>query len=155
MSEGKCLFPPIMRLFTSPLAANRRCSIRTQRSNAFAAHLPLAKVIRCPECSVPSSVITPSTFWVTDTEEKRELLDEFKRKIATIPCKYFGTGECPFGETCHYVCAVQWWRVFLGAASLPLHAYDRPTWSDDCPHETVTSSYASLARKKTSKFCRQ
>jgi E3 ubiquitin-protein ligase makorin len=36
--------------------------------------------------------------------EKQHIIDDYKKKLHTIPCKYFdyGRGECPFGSSCFY-----------------------------------------------------
>ncbi|CAB4377336.1 unnamed protein product [Rhizophagus irregularis] len=58
----------------------------------------------CPVCSTPSHFITPSTTWITDRAEKQRVINEYKRKCSTIPCRNFnyGEGQCQFGASCFY-----------------------------------------------------
>jgi len=63
------------------------------------------QVIRaCPICRTPSHFITPSTTWITDRTEKQRVINEYKRKCSTIPCRNFnhGEGQCQFGTSCFY-----------------------------------------------------
>ncbi|GBB98288.1 hypothetical protein RclHR1_03190020 [Rhizophagus clarus] len=58
----------------------------------------------CPVCRTPSHFITPSTTWITDRAEKQRVINEYKRKCSTIPCRNFnhGEGQCQFGASCFY-----------------------------------------------------
>ncbi|KAK3595602.1 hypothetical protein CHS0354_009558 [Potamilus streckersoni] len=64
------------------------------------------KTIRsCPECRVTSDFVTPSKYWVENTEEKVRLIEGYKRALSTKQCRYFkqGQGECPFNDKCFYL----------------------------------------------------
>lgn len=58
----------------------------------------------CPICRIATHYITPSTVWPQTEEEKEEILNGYKAKLASIDCKYFnfGEGTCPFGTSCMY-----------------------------------------------------
>ncbi|CAG8518464.1 703_t:CDS:2 [Paraglomus occultum] len=63
------------------------------------------QVIRsCPVCRVNTYFVTPSMCWISEREEKKRVVEEYKRKCSTIPCKHFnyGNGQCPFGTSCFY-----------------------------------------------------
>jgi E3 ubiquitin-protein ligase makorin len=63
------------------------------------------KVIKsCPECRVVSEYVCPSVFWVSDKEEKEQLLAKFKSDCASRDCNFFKRGlrACPFGNECLY-----------------------------------------------------
>ncbi|CAG8486777.1 15621_t:CDS:2 [Funneliformis mosseae] len=75
--------------------------IRQWRSNITMEY----QVIRaCPICKTSSHFITPSTTWITDRSEKQRVINEYKRKCSTIPCRNFnyGEGQCQFGISCFY-----------------------------------------------------
>ncbi|RIA85623.1 hypothetical protein C1645_879166 [Glomus cerebriforme] len=75
--------------------------IRQWRSNVTMDN----QVIRaCPICRTLSHFITPSTTWITDRTEKQRVINEYKRKCSTIPCRNFnyGEGQCQFGTSCFY-----------------------------------------------------
>ena len=62
-------------------------------------------VIRsCPICRVETHFITPSNMWPTSADQKQFIIDEYKNKLKTIPCKYIknGISACPFGSSCFY-----------------------------------------------------
>jgi len=58
----------------------------------------------CPICRGTSFFIIPSSVWITDKEEKEILIEKYKNKLSSIPCRYFnyGEGQCPFGSSCFY-----------------------------------------------------
>eukprot|EP00048_Salpingoeca_helianthica_P007165 m.107392 g.107392 ORF g.107392 m.107392 type:complete len:384 (+) comp14249_c1_seq13:145-1296(+) len=58
----------------------------------------------CPICREKSFFVVPSSVWITDPEEKRALIDEYKANMSTIDCKHYrnGDGACPFGDSCFY-----------------------------------------------------
>lgn len=58
----------------------------------------------CPLCRQITYFVVPSSSWVTDPEEKRLIIDAYKRKMSTIPCKHYNNGldVCPFGTSCFY-----------------------------------------------------
>lgn len=59
----------------------------------------------CPECRVKSDFVTPSKFWFEDEINKKQIIQEYKLKLAKTACKYFkqGDGKCPFGNKCFYL----------------------------------------------------
>ncbi|GFN77405.1 makorin, ring finger protein, 1 [Plakobranchus ocellatus] len=69
---------------------NKEISIETHRS--------------CPTCRTHSDFITPSKYWVTTSEEKTKLIQDYKKALKAKPCQYFkkGKGECPFNRKCFY-----------------------------------------------------
>ncbi|KAK3264666.1 hypothetical protein CYMTET_26607 [Cymbomonas tetramitiformis] len=58
----------------------------------------------CPICRTRSHFIVPSTFWVSCADDKEALVQNYREKLAMIPCKHFnyGNGSCPFGGSCFY-----------------------------------------------------
>jgi hypothetical protein len=58
----------------------------------------------CPLCPVITHFVIPSATWTTDPEEKQQIIENYKRKVGQIDCKYFnyGLGNCPFGGGCFY-----------------------------------------------------
>ncbi|XP_060035185.1 E3 ubiquitin-protein ligase makorin-1-like [Erinaceus europaeus] len=58
----------------------------------------------CPTCRTLSHFIVPSEYWVEEEEEKMKLIEEYKKKMNNIDCKYFnkGRGKCPYGASCFY-----------------------------------------------------
>lgn len=58
----------------------------------------------CPLCRTNTYFVVPSAVWVTDPEEKKAIIEAYKKKMSTIPCKYFdhGRANCPFGSSCFY-----------------------------------------------------
>ncbi|GAM25366.1 hypothetical protein SAMD00019534_085410 [Acytostelium subglobosum LB1] len=83
------------------------CIREWRGSTASGAPQPLSNsnnsVRLCPMCRVNSYFIIPSDVFVSQ-EEKQEIIDEYKSKLSTIPCKYFnnGKGSCKFGTSCMY-----------------------------------------------------
>ena len=59
----------------------------------------------CPLCRATTHFVTPSHHWVTDPEEKAEVIAEYQRKLSNKVCRYYheGRGQCPFGSSCFYV----------------------------------------------------
>ncbi|EGC28384.1 hypothetical protein DICPUDRAFT_44314, partial [Dictyostelium purpureum] len=58
----------------------------------------------CPLCRFNSHFIIPADIFVSD-EKKKEIIEIYKSKLATIPCKYFnkGRGQCKFSTSCMYL----------------------------------------------------
>eukprot|EP01018_Ginkgo_biloba_P000498 Gb_29080 [translate_table: standard] len=58
----------------------------------------------CPLCRKSSHFVIPSLTWYLSPEEKEEIVDNYKRKLSSMDCKYFdsGNGSCPFGTSCFY-----------------------------------------------------
>lgn len=64
------------------------------------------KIVRaCPECRVTSDFVTPSKYWVESEEEKKKLIQGYKKALSAKHCMYFkkGDGECPFNDKCFYL----------------------------------------------------
>ncbi|XP_033745130.1 probable E3 ubiquitin-protein ligase makorin-1 isoform X1 [Pecten maximus] len=64
------------------------------------------KIVRaCPECRVTSDFVTPSKYWVESDEEKKKLIQGYKKALSAKHCMYFkkGDGECPFNDKCFYL----------------------------------------------------
>ncbi|XP_042441109.1 E3 ubiquitin-protein ligase makorin-like isoform X1 [Zingiber officinale] len=79
--------------------------IRNWRSNSPSSGIDLNTALRaCPVCRQHSYFVIPSTTWFSTSEEKQEIIDNYKRKLKSIDCKYFdfGNGTCPFGAICFY-----------------------------------------------------
>lgn len=57
----------------------------------------------CPVCSKVSHFIVPSHIYPANNQRKNEIIESYKDKMRKIPCKYFESGECKFGENCHYL----------------------------------------------------
>ena len=63
------------------------------------------KVVRaCPICRVTSWFVTPSDTWVDEKEEKKQLIESYKKHLKTKHCRNFnrGKGSCRFGAKCFY-----------------------------------------------------
>eukprot|EP00039_Didymoeca_costata_P005514 m.82137 g.82137 ORF g.82137 m.82137 type:complete len:315 (-) comp12855_c0_seq1:2779-3723(-) len=62
------------------------------------------EVRKCPTCRVESYFVVPSAYWVTDEEEKTQLVNAYRDESKKIDCKHFnfGDGNCPFGSSCFY-----------------------------------------------------
>lgn len=75
--------------------------IRAWRSTHFDANNENPR--SCPECREVTYFIVPSSTWIEDPLEKVKVIDQYKRKMSVIPCKYFEFGgDCPFGSSCFY-----------------------------------------------------
>ncbi|KAJ3279557.1 hypothetical protein HK104_001372 [Borealophlyctis nickersoniae] len=74
--------------------------IRTWRTNE---RMDTSKVT-CPICREVTHFVTPSVVWVVDPEAKAQVVEEYKAKLGSIPCKHYnyGDGTCPFGTSCFY-----------------------------------------------------
>lgn len=59
----------------------------------------------CPECRVKSSYYIPNKHWVSEENEKQQLIQNFKEKTSKIRCKFFvrTNGHCPFKSECIYL----------------------------------------------------
>ncbi|GJQ13525.1 hypothetical protein GpartN1_g5316.t1 [Galdieria partita] len=67
--------------------------------------LEFGQVVRfCPLCRTPSFFVIPSLVVPGNIERKNEIIERYKSKLTTIPCKYFnyGKGTCPFSTSCFY-----------------------------------------------------
>ncbi|KAK4523218.1 hypothetical protein GAYE_PCTG44G1111 [Galdieria yellowstonensis] len=67
--------------------------------------LEFGQVVRyCPVCRTPSFFVIPSLVVPASVERKKEIIEKYKSKLTTIPCKYFnyGKGTCPFSTSCFY-----------------------------------------------------
>ena len=76
--------------------------IRTWRSSHFDANSDYSR--SCPDCSEVTYFIVPSSTWIDDHVEKFKVIEQYKKRMSVIPCKYFdyGRGECPFSSSCFY-----------------------------------------------------
>lgn len=74
------------------------------RSWRLAQNMDPSVVRSCPICRVVTHFITPSVIWTTNQTVKQKIIDEYKNKLRSIPCKYFkhGDAHCPFGSSCFY-----------------------------------------------------
>jgi Ring finger domain/CCCH-type zinc finger/RNA-binding, Nab2-type zinc finger len=60
----------------------------------------------CPTCRKHSDYVIPSKFFPKDEQDKQEIVQNYKNRMAPIPCKRFRKtmklGSCPFGSECFY-----------------------------------------------------
>ncbi|KAI9206193.1 uncharacterized protein BJ171DRAFT_499060 [Polychytrium aggregatum] len=58
----------------------------------------------CPICRTVTHFVVPSAVWITDAEEKQQVIEDYKTKLRSIDCKHynFGDGTCPFGTSCFF-----------------------------------------------------
>ncbi|KGG52029.1 hypothetical protein DI09_21p10 [Mitosporidium daphniae] len=58
----------------------------------------------CPICRVNTHFITPSLIWCADQAQKSLVIENYKNKLRSIPCRHFrqGATPCPFGSSCFY-----------------------------------------------------
>ncbi len=60
----------------------------------------------CPTCRKHSDYVVPSPTFPSSTEQKESFVQEYKDKLAVIPCRRFQEtyrlGSCPFGSDCFY-----------------------------------------------------
>ncbi|TKY49577.1 Zinc finger CCCH domain-containing protein 69 [Spatholobus suberectus] len=106
------------RVLSKPTAAERKfgllseCDhpfciscIRNWRSSNPTLGMDVNGTLRaCPICRKLSYFVIPSVIWYSTTEEKQEIIDNYKAKLKSIDCKHFdfGDGNCPFGTSCFY-----------------------------------------------------
>ncbi|XP_027340273.1 putative RING-type E3 ubiquitin transferase C3H69 isoform X2 [Abrus precatorius] len=106
------------RVLSKPTAAERKfgllseCDhpfciscIRNWRSSNPTLGMDVNSTLRaCPICRKLSYFVIPSVIWYSTTEEKLEIIDNYKAKLKSIDCKHFdfGDGNCPFGTSCFY-----------------------------------------------------
>ncbi|XP_069827557.1 E3 ubiquitin-protein ligase makorin-1-like [Dendropsophus ebraccatus] len=59
----------------------------------------------CPQCRVKSSYFIPHKYWIGDSDEKIQLIQDFKAKTSKIRCRFFirSNGYCPFKSECIYL----------------------------------------------------
>ncbi|XP_073526750.1 uncharacterized protein [Phyllobates terribilis] len=59
----------------------------------------------CPQCRVKSSYFIPHRYWIEDSDEKVQLIEDFKAKTGKIRCRFFlrSNGYCPFKSECIYL----------------------------------------------------
>ena len=76
--------------------------IRTWRSTHFDANNENSR--SCPDCKEVTYFIVPSSTWIDDQIEKFKVIEQYKKRMSVIPCKYYdyGRGDCPFGTSCFY-----------------------------------------------------
>ena len=58
----------------------------------------------CPVCRTESYFVMPSPTYIKNGPEKSEMIEDYKKTLGDIPCKYLKQGEnfCPFGNSCFY-----------------------------------------------------
>ncbi|GAB2216652.1 hypothetical protein Droror1_Dr00024429 [Drosera rotundifolia] len=79
--------------------------IRNWRSNSPSSGMDVNSALRaCPICRKLSYFVIPSVIWYSSTEQKQEIVENYKAKLKSIDCRYFdfGNGNCPFGTSCFY-----------------------------------------------------
>ncbi|ESW04611.1 hypothetical protein PHAVU_011G110100 [Phaseolus vulgaris] len=79
--------------------------IRNWRSSNPTLGMDVNSTLRaCPICRKLSYFVIPSVIWYSTTEEKQEIIDNYKAKLKSIDCKHsdFGDGNCPFGTSYFY-----------------------------------------------------
>lgn len=76
--------------------------IRSWRASNFDANDADSR--SCPLCTEVTYFIVPSSTWIEDSAEKQKVIEQYKKKMSMIPCKYHdsGRGNCPFGSSCFY-----------------------------------------------------
>lgn len=76
--------------------------IRNWRSTHFDANNENSR--SCPDCKEVTYFIVPSSTWIDDQIEKFKVIEQYKKRMSVIPCKYYdyGRGDCPFGTSCFY-----------------------------------------------------
>lgn len=76
--------------------------IRNWRSTHFDANNENSR--SCPDCKEVTYFIVPSSTWIDDQIEKIKVIEQYKKHMSVIPCKYYdyGRGDCPFGTSCFY-----------------------------------------------------
>ena len=76
--------------------------IRNWRSVHFDANNENSR--SCPDCKEVTYFIVPSSTWIDDQIEKFKVIEQYKKRMSVIPCKYYdyGRGDCPFGTSCFY-----------------------------------------------------
>ncbi|KAF4800504.1 putative E3 ubiquitin-protein ligase makorin-1 [Turdus rufiventris] len=75
------------------------CIRRWRRSRDFQSTV----INACPECRITSSYYIPHKYWISDVDEKEELIRTFKARTGKIRCKFFARGHCPFRSECIYL----------------------------------------------------
>lgn len=62
------------------------------------------QVRSCPLCRVVTYFIVPCSQFIRDGDEKAKVIEQYKRKVQSIPCRHYdyGRGRCPFGSSCFY-----------------------------------------------------
>lgn len=59
----------------------------------------------CPTCREPSNYVIPSTTFPANPSQKDTIVQNYKQKCSTIPCRRFVDGKlgsCPFGRDCFF-----------------------------------------------------
>ena len=59
----------------------------------------------CPTCREPSNYVIPSNIFPTNPSQKVSIVQNYKQKCSTIPCRKFVDGKlgsCPFGRDCFF-----------------------------------------------------
>jgi len=117
--------------------------IRAWRSTHFDANNENPR--SCPECREVTYFIVPSSTWIEDSLEKTRVIDQYKRKMSAIPCKYFEFGgECPFGSSCFY--------EHRSDPSIPPSDTQRPLSFFNAPPAHVVEHSERLAKAREAKL---
>jgi len=59
----------------------------------------------CPTCREPSNYVIPSNIFPANQSQKMIIVENYKQKCSTIPCRRFVDGKlgsCPFGRDCFF-----------------------------------------------------
>ncbi|KAI3644075.1 hypothetical protein MP228_010239 [Amoeboaphelidium protococcarum] len=81
--------------------------IRSHRAILLQEGASVPAIQQCPlsdSCDVLTPFVTPSVDWIESKEDRAIVIEQYRAKIAGIPCKYWNFGEdvCPFGKDCYY-----------------------------------------------------
>ncbi|KMZ63537.1 E3 ubiquitin-protein ligase makorin [Zostera marina] len=103
------------RVLSKPIFAERRFGILAECDHTFcitciriwrknASDSDMDNVRLCPVCRKHSHFVIPSVVFFSSKEEKEEIVDNYKAKLRSIDCHYFGYGDgfCQFGAGCFY-----------------------------------------------------
>lgn len=92
--------------FCLPCIREWRANAQQQRAreDADAQHASTEAARSCPVCRLFSPYVIPSVYFVTDTDRKLELQDEFLLNTKRTRCRYWSgkPGSCQFGSSCFY-----------------------------------------------------
>jgi hypothetical protein len=93
--------------FCLPCIREWRANAQQQRAREDAdagQHASTEAARSCPVCRLFSPYVIPSVYFVTDTDRKLELQDEFLLNTKRTRCRYWSgkPGSCQFGSSCFY-----------------------------------------------------
>ncbi|CAK4694609.1 unnamed protein product [Aphanomyces euteiches] len=52
----------------------------------------------CPVCQADIAFVVPSNRYVQDPKRRAQVIAEYKRNVAQIPCRHFALGRCVLPE---------------------------------------------------------